>query len=146
MQFSARNLIKHIFSLVALLFFFGAQSVTAETSQERKAGELAGKIHASLASIIAQAEDASAQSDAIHEKSAVVALAELKRLAEDVDVLESLLISGKSLDQTLQHYRGIAFRRKNVRFFAEGIEIKESISEQARATGELMDELDKIYK
>ena len=146
MQFTARSLIKHTVCLFALLSFFGAHMASAEKSKESEAAELAGQIHASIASIIAQAEDPSAQLDALHEKSATVALSELKRLAEDVDVLESLLINGKSLDQTLQHYRGIAYRGKNVEFFAEGIEIKESIRELARATDELMDRLDLIYK
>ncbi|MEJ2177097.1 MAG: hypothetical protein P8Y12_03925, partial [Gammaproteobacteria bacterium] len=117
----------------------------AQDQNAQTAGKLAGQISASLMQIIKQAEDRASQTDAMHEKSATVAISELKRLAEDIYILERLLRNGKSLDQTLPHYESIAFRRKNVRFFAEGIEIKESIRKNARATGELLDQLDRIY-
>lgn len=134
-----------LMSAVLLLGTF-VNTAIAQDQNVQKAGNLASQISESLIQIIEQAEDPALQTDAMHEKSATVALSELKQLAEDIDVLERLLTNGKSLDQTLPHYKSIAFHRKNVRFFAEGIEIKESIRKNAQSTGELLDQLDRIYK
>lgn len=132
--------------IAALVLGTFVSTAIAQDQNAQKAANLAGQISESLFQIIKQAEDPAFQTDAMHEKSATVAVLELKQLAGDIDILERLLTNGKSLDQTLPHYKSIAYRRKNVRFFAEGIEIKDSIRENARATGELLDQLDQIYK
>lgn len=92
----------------------------AQDQNAQTAGKLAGQISASLMQIIKRAEDPASQTDAVHEKSATVALSELRRLAEDIDILERLLRNGKSLDQTLPHYESIAFRRKECQVFRRG--------------------------
>lgn len=118
----------------------------AEQPSPQQAAMLTTEIVAGLNKIIEQAEDPATQSDAIYEKSAIVSLSEIKQLREDCEKLEAMLISGKSLMQTRPLYRSVSNRRKNIGFFAEGIEIQESIRDQAKITGELMDKLNLLYE
>ncbi|MGB5707973.1 MAG: hypothetical protein WBM41_14230 [Arenicellales bacterium] len=125
---------------------FFTNATYAEQPSPQQAAMLSTKIVAGLKNIIEQAEDPAAQSDAIYEKSAIVALSEIKQLRQDCEKLEAMLTSGKSLMQTRPLYRSISDRRKNIRFFAEGIEIRDSIRDQAKTTGGLMDELNLLYE
>lgn len=130
---------------VAACGFF-INTTYAEQPSPQQAAMLTTEIIAGLNTIIEQAEDPAAQSDAIYEKSAIVSISELKQLREDCEKLEAMLTSGKSLMQTRPLYRSVANRRKNIGFFADGIEIRDSIREQAKTTGELMDELNLLYE
>jgi uncharacterized protein with von Willebrand factor type A (vWA) domain len=125
---------------------FFTNATYAEQPSLQQAAMLSTKIVAGLKNIIEQAENPAAQSDAIYEKSAIVALSEIKQLRQDCEKLEAMLTSGKSLMQTRPLYRSISDRRKNIRFFAEGIEIRNSIRDQAKTTGDLMDELNLLYE
>lgn len=118
----------------------------AEDPSPKQAAALTEKIADGLTGLIDEVEDPTTQSDAVHEKSAIVAISELKQLAKDVTRLNAMLSGGNSLMQTRPIYRKIADRRSNIEFFATGIEIKDSIRDQAKATVELMDQLDTLYE
>jgi len=118
----------------------------AEEASPQQAAMLTEKIADGLTGLIDQVEDPATQSDAVHEKSAIVAISELKQLAKDVTKLNSMLSGGKSLMQTRPLYQKIADRGSNIDFFAAGIEIRDSIRDQAKATAGLMDQLDTLYE
>jgi hypothetical protein len=121
-------------------------SVFAEEGSTQAAAELVENIVESLSSIVDQAADPADQVDAIDEKTVTVALAELKHLVEDSKKLHSMLTSGHSFMQTIPIYKSIYYRRKNIRFFADTLEIPKPIREEANTVTTLFNKLAKFYE
>jgi hypothetical protein len=119
---------------------------SAEDWPRGEVAELATELTNALQVITELADDGSSQPEALQEKNFRAALIDLRQLITDTRELETMLLDGDTMHQTLPKYRLITRRRKSVRFYAESTVIDDAIRQQADTTMLLFEKLDAYYK
>jgi len=121
-------------------------AIAAEDWPRVEVADLTGQLVSSLQAIAGQADDGSSQPEALQEKNFHAALVELRQLIIDTRKLETMLIDGDNMHQTLPRYRQLTKLRKSVRYYAENTIIGADIRQQADITISLFERLDDYYK
>ncbi len=123
-----------------------AAALAAEDWSSEEVAGLVTELALSLEVISELADDGSSQPEALQEKNFRAALIDLRQLISDTRELETMLIDGDSMQQTVPQYRQITRRRASVRFYAESTVIDDAIRQQADSTMSLFDKLDTYYR